>query len=609
MTGFIRVAALTPNLQLAHPQANAQALLSLACAAHAQGASVAVAPELSLTGATCGDLFLSQALLQHARNALTTLCNALPENLLFICGLPLSVDDRLYDCAVVLTRNRILGYVPRARLPRAETRLRTFAPAHTLTRQTLPDGTPIGTDLVFELDSLRVAVTFDTATPPAASAQLLLCLAAAPEGVGQASLRRNALEQLSRATASACVYAAAGEGESSTDGIYSGHRMLVSEGKLRAEARWDSGISCMDFAPEWVTARRLRTGCARKDAAATRTIPVTLALRESDASLAGLRKNPFIPEDIGERRTRCAEILHLQVRSLHRRMTHVHAKRLVLGLSGGLDSTLALVVCAALCRQAHLPATTVLAVTMPGFGTSSRTYRNAVTLANVLGVELREISIVPTVSQHFNDIGQDPAVQDVTYENAQARARTYLLMDLANKEQGLLVGTGDLSEIALGWSTYNGDHMSMYSVNCGVPKTLIPHCLEAAIDLLSAEADTAAGALSTVLKDICDTPVSPELVPGVQHTETIVGRYELHDCFLWYFMRYGCDRARLAELAALLHGALPEDERTRTLDIFCRRVIAQQFKRSCSPDGPAIGGISLSPRGGWMLPSDATLTL
>jgi NAD+ synthase (glutamine-hydrolysing) len=306
---------------------------------------------------------------------------------------------------------------------------------------------------------------------------------------------------------------------------------------------------------------------------------------------------------------RCHELLEMQVHALARRFQQIRAKRLVLGLSGGLDSTLALIVCALLCRQYGLPAETVIAVTMPGFGTTDRTYNNACTLAKTLGAELREISIVPCVTQHFTDIGQDPQTLDVTYENAQARARTLLLMDIANKEGGLLVGTGDLSEIALGWSTYNGDHMSMYSVNCAITKTLIPACLEAATERLASADHVAAETLTAVLKDICETPVSPELVPGVQHTESIVGRYELHDCFLWYFMRYGCNREQLADLAALLHGEIPEAERARTLDIFCRRVITQQFKRSCSPDGPAVGGIALSPRGGWMLPSDANLVL
>jgi NAD+ synthase (glutamine-hydrolysing) len=364
----------------------------------------------------------------------------------------------------------------------------------------------------------------------------------------------------------------------------------------------------MDFSPTWIDARRIRSERNESSTQSLRLVRTPLSPIESDGKYAKLRANPFLPETPEAIKERCGELIDIQVHALARRFQQIKAQRLVLGLSGGLDSTLALVVCSELCRRFNLPAETVLAVTMPGFGTSDRTYNNACTLAKTLGAELREISIVPSVTQHFSDIGQDPDNHDVTYENAQARARTWLLMDIANKEGGLLVGTGDLSEIALGWSTYNGDHMSMYSVNCSVPKTLIPHCLETAAETFDLDATTAE-TLRTTLKDICETPISPELVPGVQQTESIVGRYELHDCFLWYFMRYGCDSKQLLELSALLHGDISECERIRTLNTFCRRVISQQFKRSCSPDGPAVGGIALSPRGGWMLPSDANLKL
>lgn len=611
MTGFIRVAALTPEVTLANPLANVTSLLKLAEKARFDGATIVLAPELSLTGATCGDLFLTQSLQTQTQQALRELCENLPANQLFVCGAPLFVGGRLFDCAVVLERGSVLGYVPRAAFPHGETRLRAFSPAHATTLTALPDGTPFGTDLRFAVGNLRVAVTFGTPSDATVyrDAHLLLCLDAAPEGTGRAEVRRDTLKVLSRTTGCACVYASAGEGESSTDGIYSGHRLLAWEGSIRAEARWEVGTSLLDFSPAWVEARRMRDGLPCGTREQWRVIATNILPTESDGRYAKLRATPFIPSAPEACAARCTEILDLQINALWRRVKQINAKRLVLGLSGGLDSTLALVVCAELCRRKNLPSETVLAVTMPGFGTSDRTYANACTLAQTLGAELREIPIAPCVEQHFKDIGQDPQTHDVTYENAQARARTWLLMDIANKTGGLLVGTGDLSEIALGWSTYNGDHMSMYSVNCSVPKTLIPHCLDAAAKSLSSSDTVAADTLSSVLKDICDTPVSPELVPGVQHTESIVGRYELHDCFLWYFLRYGCDRAQLAALAALLHGDIPEAERTRTLDIFCRRVITQQFKRSCSPDGPAVGGIALSPRGGWMLPSDANLTL
>ncbi len=609
MTGFIRVAALTPDITLANPQANVSALLAAAEKAVAAGASIAVAPALSLTGATCGDLFLSRTLQEQTQVALMDLCESLPPALLFVCGAPLFIEGQLYDCAVVIQDNAILGVVPRATLPKQDPRFRCFSPAASATCVALPDGTPFGTDLRFAIADARLAVTFGLPLDATSTldAHLLLCLDASPEGAGKPQFRREALTLLSRTTGGACVYTNAGMGESSTDGVYSGHRLLANEGRLCAEARWETGVSLMDFSPAWIDAHRLRANLTAPTP--ERLITATLPATACDGSQAKLRANPFLPETPAARMERCHELLEMQVHALARRFQQIRAKRLVLGLSGGLDSTLALIVCALLCRQYGLPAETVIAVTMPGFGTTDRTYNNACTLAKTLGAELREISIVPCVTQHFTDIGQDPQTHDVTYENAQARARTWLLMDIANKEGGLLVGTGDLSEIALGWSTYNGDHMSMYSVNCAITKTLIPACLEAATERLASADHVAAETLTAVLKDICETPVSPELVPGVQHTESIVGRYELHDCFLWYFMRYGCNREQLADLATLLHGEIPEAERTRTLDIFCRRVITQQFKRSCSPDGPAVGGIALSPRGGWMLPSDANLVL
>lgn len=610
MIGFIRVAAVTPEVQLAHPTANVQSLLEQTQATVAAGISLVVSPELSLTGATCGDLFLTQALQQQTEVALKRLVEQLPAGVLLVCGAPLYVQGRVYDCAAVIQRGRILGWVPRMNVPRHHPGLRCFSPGSLLTSATLPDGTPIGSDLRFTAGALRFGVHVGGLPTHCPGEVHAWCITdATAEGVGQVKRRRDAVRYLSQAHGGAIIYANAGTGESSTDGVYSGHRLVVNEGVVHGETRWHIGFTEMDFAPAWVAAHRLRAGLTEGDAAPTREVTSAVCPTESDGSKAMLRPMPFLPQEPEQLSPRCEEILTLQVQALLRRMRQIHAKRLVLGLSGGLDSTLALVVCAELCRREGLPATTVLAVTMPGFGTGSRTYNNAVMLAQTLGVELRETSIVPCVEQHFKDIGQDPDTHDVTYENAQARARTWILMDLANKEGGLLVGTGDLSEIALGWSTYNGDHMSMYSINCSVPKTLIPPCLTTAAATLSNANGVAADRLLTVLRDICDTPVSPELVPGVQHTEAIVGRYELHDCFLWYFMRYGCDRALLAQLGELLHPEIPEAERERTLDIFCRRVITQQFKRSCSPDGPAVGGIALSPRGGWMLPSDAQLTL
>lgn len=617
MKGFVRVAAVTPQVQVANPQANAVALLELFRAAAAQGAALAVAPELSLTGYTCADLFGMQSLEAQVGAALAELLAALPEGLVAVVGLPIRWEDRLYNCAAVLQRGQLLGLVPKMHLP---TYREFYEKRHFVSGTTVPEGTtwrgiPFGTDLLFELGDLRFgveicedlwAVDAPSNRLAAARAQLIVNLSASTEAVGKATYRRDLVRMQSGRLACAYAYAAAGMGESTTDVVYGAHRILAKNGRILAEARWSEGISLMDFNPHWVDVVRQReTSFPDLPRVAMRrvTCPLPEALREADGTLAGLEAHPFVPADDARRMERCREIFRIQVAGLAKRFTHTHSKRLVIGLSGGLDSTLALLVCAQMCRALGLPGKTILAVTMPGFGTSKRTRSNAGALAELLGAELREISIVPGVEQHFRDIGHDPACHDVTYENAQARARTYLLMDLANQSGGLLVGTGDLSEIALGWSTYNGDHMSMYAVNCGVPKTLVRWCVETVAR--ESEADLAA-----VLRDICDTPVSPELLPGEQHTEAIVGQYELHDFFLYYFQKYGCSRAELSDLARLLlSDQFSPEEIDRTLDIFARRFVQQQFKRSAIPDGPKVGTIALSPRGDWRMPSDAAFSL
>ena len=617
MKGFVRVAAVTPQVQVANPQANAAALLELLRAAAAQGAALAVAPELSLTGYTCADLFGMQSLEAQTEAAFAELLVTLPEGLVAVVGLPIRWEDRLYNCAAVLQRGQLLGLVPKVHLP---TYREFYEKRHFVSGTTVPEGTtwrgiPFGTDLLFELGDLRFgveicedlwAVDAPSNRLAAARAQLIVNLSASTEAVGKATYRRDLVRMQSGRLACAYAYAAAGMGESTTDVVYGGHRILANNGRILAEARWSEGISLMDFNPHWVDVVRQReTSFPDLPRVAMRrvTCPLPEALREADGTLAGLEAHPFVPADDARRTERCREILRIQVAGLAKRFSHTHSKRLVIGLSGGLDSTLALLVCAQMCRALGLPGKTILAVTMPGFGTSKRTRSNAGALAELLGAELREISIVPGVEQHFRDIGHDPACHDVTYENAQARARTYLLMDLANQSGGLLVGTSDLSEIALGWSTYNGDHMSMYAVNCGVPKTLVRWCVETVAR--ESEADLAA-----VLRDICDTPVSPELLPGEQHTEAIVGQYELHDFFLYYFQKYGCSRAELSDLARLLlSDQFSPEEIDRTLDIFARRFVQQQFKRSAIPDGPKVGTIALSPRGDWRMPSDAAFSL
>lgn len=619
MIRFVRVAAVTPQVQVAAPEANVAALLAQIHAAVAAGAQVVVAPELALTGYSCGDLFGMTSLEAQTAAALKELAQKMPVGVLVAVGLPVRWQDRLFNCAAILQNGAVLGYVPKVHLPtyREFYEKRHFTSGAVVPPGATIEGVPFGTDLLFSDGDLRVgvelcedvwAVDAPSQRLAAARAHLILNLSASTEAVGKAAYRRDLVRMQSGRLACAYAYASAGMGESTTDVVYSGHRLLANNGRLLAEARWSEGVSLMDFAPRWVDVVRQReTSFPELPQAMVREVPFCkpeeAGLRGADGSLAGLAAHPFVPGAEDERAERCREIFRIQVAGLAKRFQHTHAKRLVIGLSGGLDSTLALLVCSQMCRALGLPGKTILAVTMPGFGTSARTRGNAGALAERLGAELREVSIVPGVEQHFRDIGHDPAVHDVTYENAQARARTYLLMDFANQCGGLLVGTGDLSEIALGWSTYNGDHMSMYAVNCGVPKTLVRWCVETVAQ--ASEPDLAA-----VLRDVCDTPVSPELLPGEQHTEAIVGQYELHDFFLYYFVKYGCSREELAQLATQLLGAsYAAEEIARTLEIFCRRFVQQQFKRSAIPDGPKVGTIALSPRGDWRMPSDAAFRI
>lgn len=615
MIQFVRVAAVTPDVQVANPQANAKNLLHVFEEATHAGATIVVAPELAMTGYTCGDLFGTQALEQQLESALTYLIEHLPDQVIVAFGLPIRWEDRLYNCAAIAQRGRLLGLVPKTYLP---TYREFYEKRHFVSGRTVPEGTeylgvPFGTDLLFETNGLRFgveicedlwAVDAPSNRLAAGRAHLVLNLSASTEAVGKASYRRDLVRMQSGRLVCAYAYAAAGCGESTTDVVYGGHRLLANNGHLLAEARWTTGISLMDFNPQWIDVVRQReTSFPELSRPALRHIVCGELPMCADGSLAGLETHPFVPKDDAQRLMRCQEILQIQVTGLIKRLRFTHAERLVLGLSGGLDSTLALLVCVRACQAIGKSPSTILAVTMPGFGTTKRTLRNAEHLAEHLGAELRTISIIPEVEQHFRDINHDPKNHDITYENAQARARTYILMDLANQTHGLLIGTGDLSEIALGWSTYNGDHMSMYAVNCGVPKTLVKWCIHTV-------AQDSNPTLAGILSDICDTPISPELLPEEQHTEAIVGQYELHDFFLYYFLKYGCARTDLETLAIRLLGHMYTKEIIHeTLTIFCRRFVLQQYKRSAIPDGPKVGTIALSPRGDWRMPSDADFSL
>ena len=619
--GIYRVVAAVPRLRLGDCGENAREIARMYRKAVDARAAVVVFPELALTGYSCGDLFEQRTLLEGALAGLEELREATREGqgAVLVVGLPILEGTRLFNCAAVLQNGRILGVTVKSYLPeyREFYECRQFRPAREVRRPTwrFQGGeVPFGAGLLYEAPG---ALTFGVeicedlwvVKPPSQEmalqgAQLLLNLSAGPELVAKADYRRMLVTSQSARLMAMYVLAGAGPGESSSDLVFSGHALASCNGALAAESQrfaLESQWIQADFVPRWLDAQR-RSWSSFNDCATEegRRVPLDPLPMVEDLQGLHLPLHPFVPEDSPERNARCDEIFRIQATGLARRVAHVHARRLVIGLSGGLDSTLALLVCVRCCQLLGLPPSFILAVTMPGMGTSGRTKGNAVGLARETGVELREIPIGPAVARHFQDIGHDPAKTDVVYENAQARERTQILMDLANQEGGLLVGTGDLSEIALGWSTFNGDHMSMYCVNCGVPKTLIRFMVEYA-------AEHASPALARHLRDVKETPVSPELLPGQQHTEEIIGDYDLHDFFLYFFLKYGETPENILTLAqwAFRHIHSPEKVR-KTLVRFFRRFFAQQFKRNAMPDGPKVGTIALSPRGDWRMPADAS---
>lgn len=631
--GFLRVASAAPELRVADVAFNASRLEACMRTAAQQGAGLVLFPELALTGYTCGDLF-SQALLhERAREALTGLAAATKRHGIHaVVGLPVAHHGRLYNCAAVLGEGRVLGLVPKVYLPTTAEYYeeRWFTSAAGMGPAELELGghrVPLARELLFE-DSARgctfgVEICEDlwAVKPPSgdlclAGANLILNPSASNELLGKCDYRRDLVRQQSARCMTAYAYAGAGPGESSTDVVFSGHCMIAENGTMLAESerfRFDSQIVCADVDLGRLLHERL---CNSSFSAASATVdfhrvPVRLGGKLPARTPAGsLRPNPalpFVPSDPAVRAATCREIFSIQSTGLAKRLKHTGAKNIVLGISGGLDSTLALLVAVRAFDLLGLDRKGILAPTLPGFGTTKRTRSNAEKLVGLLGATLRVIPIGPAVSQHFADIGHDPAVHDVTYENAQARERTQILMDLANKVGGFVVGTGDLSEAALGWCTFNGDHMSMYHVNSGVPKTLVRYMVEWCADA------EFTGKTSAVLRDIAATPISPELLPVAkdgglqQQTEDVVGPYELHDYFLYHIVRHGSRPAKVLHLAGLAFAGR-YDRRTilRWLEVFVRRFFSQQFKRSAMPDGPKVGSVALSPRGDWRMPSDAS---
>ena len=629
--GFIKVAAGTPEIRVADCTYNAQQCLTLMRQAAEQGVKVLCLPELCLTGYTCGDLFLQESLLQGAEDALAHIIRETKDlDLVTALGVPVRYHGKLFNCAAVLCRGELLGLVPKLNLPNYtefyEGRWFTSGRVLLGTDFCIPfagqENVEFSPGLVFrcaDLPQLCIGVEIcedlwvaDTPSTRLAQggATLILNPSASDETVCKDDYRRTLLSATSGRLVCGYVYADAGWGESSTDLIYAGHSLIAENGTILAQRRFETGLTVTELDLEKLCHERQRMSTFPADA--PDLFPQYFRLNVEETTLTRpVAKNPFVPADHGDRAARCQEILTLSALGLKKRLAHTGARTAVVGLSGGLDSTLALLITARAMAMLDRPMTDILAVTMPCFGTTSRTKSNAEILAERIGTTFDTVDIGDAVKVHFRDIGQSMDDLSVTFENGQARERTQVLMDLANRTGGMVIGTGDLSELALGWATYNGDHMSMYAVNAGIPKTLVRHLVAYVAD----EAETRDPKLSAVLRDILDTPVSPELLPPkdgeiAQRTEELVGPYELHDFFLYYAVRWGFTPGKIYRLAQYALGDTYDNATLlRWLDNFYRRFFAQQFKRSCLPDGPKVGSVTLSPRGDWRMPSDACATL
>lgn len=625
--GFVKVAAVTPDIRVADPLYNRESVLKGIEKAAEEGAAVIVCPELCLTGYTCNDLFLQEILLREAKMALIWLLEQTKElDALIFAGLPFEHLGKLYNVAAVMNRGKLLGLVPKTHLPNYgefyEKRHFTRGMEQPVLVSLGEHTAMMGSRMIFackEYPTLRVAAEICedlwAPDPPStyhalAGANLIVNLSASDETTGKDIYRRELVKGQSARLLCGYVYCSAGEGESTQDIVFSGHNVIAENGTLLAEAtRFANEITYAEIDVERMSGERRRMttfeGRGENDYC---YVGFSLELRETVLT-RHVDPTPFVPSDMYDREKRCEEILAIQSMGLKKRLAHTGCQSAVVGISGGLDSTLALLVTVRAFDALGISREKITAVTMPGFGTTDRTYENAVGMIRCLGATFREISIVNAVNQHFSDIGHDASVHDVTYENCQARERTQILMDIANKSGGMVIGTGDMSELALGWATYNGDHMSMYAVNCSVPKTLVRH-------LVRYYADTCGDKeLAEVLYDVLDTPVSPELLPPEdgkisQKTEDLVGPYELHDFYLYQVLRYGFSPAKVYRLAKRAFSGSYDDETIlKWLKTFYWRFFSQQFKRSCIPDGPKVGTIALSPRGDLRMPSDASVNV
>ena len=625
MFGYYRVASAVNKTTVANPAKNAEEIIALIQEAYSKEVSVVVFPELTLTGYTASDLFLNQTLLASQNNSLSYILKNIKNiNTIAIVGIAILEADRLYNCAAVLQSGKVLGIIPKTYLPNKKEfyEKRQFISGRDITRTTtdlLGEEIPFGVDLLFtdakEMTfGVEICEDLWAVTPPSNhmtnnGANLLFNLSASNELIGKAEYREELVRTQSGRCMAAYVYASSGVGESTTDTVFGGHAIIAEYGSTLAQNErflLESNLITADVDLErlrWLRLNESSYSDGRRKK--TRIIKVADLPRMSQLE-RDINPMPFVPSRYAEKKHRCDEIVHIQAHGLIKRMNHAQIKKAVIGISGGLDSTLALLSTHSAFEIMNWNTSHIIAVTMPGFGTTSRTKSNAVKLCEALGVTLKTVDITELSLNEFEAIEHDKDEHSVTYENVQARARTSILMNMANKEGGLVIGTGDLSEIALGWSTYNGDHMSMYALNSGIPKTLIQYVIEY---YKSNES------IAAIIDDILDTPISPELLPHesdeiVQETEAIVGPYELHDFFLYHFIKYGANPTKIRFLAAKAF-ASKYDEKTITkwLKVFLRRFFTQQFKRSCMPDGPKVGTISLSPRADWKMASDADVEI
>ena len=621
--GFIKAATASPKVTVADCESNTAEIVRAINEAYTRGVKLLCFPELCVCGYTCSDLFFQQTLLSASARAVQQIAEAARgKDMLLAVGFPFLYGGKIYNCAAVIFDGDLIGIVPKTNIPNYsefyECRHFASAPEENATVSFAGREVPFGSRILFECSNLpglvagvEICEDLWVAASPAlehvrSGASVIMNPSAGDEIIGKAAYRRSLVSSQSAKLICAYIYAGAGEGESTQDMIFSGHSMICENGTLLAESRlFENSIQTADIDLERIIAERAKTNTFRSEACKDY---LTVTFRFSSCENRFERKveaHPFVPRDTARRNEVCAEILTMQAMGLKKRIEHTNAASAVIGVSGGLDSTLALLVAVRAFDMCARDRRGIIAVTMPCFGTTARTKSNAEALCEQLGVTLQTVNIAEAVNVHFRDIGQDPAKYDVTYENSQARERTQVLMDIANKTGGLVIGTGDLSELALGWATYNGDHMSMYGVNCSIPKTLVRHLVKYASDMAGDRL------LSATLENILDTPVSPELLPPEngdisQKTENIVGPYDLHDFFLYYMVRFGFSPEKILFLAKnAFAGEFDPATIKSWLRVFLRRFFAQQFKRSCLPDGPKVGTVTLSPRGDWRMPSDA----